>query len=145
MYRRTAKSGIEQAESDCGVPGDVVGGGSDRQLRVRTEAVDREGGVVDCSQAGGESGPPGVVAILVPPPILQKVEAVFQPPVIADMPQEVRSGDALGIETRDEISHVVRKDCAVVGANLAVNTQRYAATAPGEPFANVVGVLQVNP
>ena len=38
--RRTAKSGIEQAESDCGVPSDVVGGGSDRQLRVRTESVD---------------------------------------------------------------------------------------------------------
>ncbi len=86
-----------------------------------------------------------MVAILVPPPILQEVEAIFQPPVIADIPQEVRGGDGLGIETRDEISHVVRKDYAVAGANLAVNTQRYAATAPGEPFANVVGILQVDP
>lgn len=86
--------------------------------------MDREGGVVDGRQASGEAGPPGVVAVLVPPPILQEVEAVFQPPVVADVPQEIRGGDAAGIETRDEVSHVVREDFAVGGANLAINAQR---------------------
>ena len=70
--------------------------------------MDREGGVVDGRQAGGEAGPPGVVAVLVPPPILQEVEAVFQPPVIADVPQEVRSGDAVGIEARQFTSPLTR-------------------------------------
>jgi hypothetical protein len=65
-----------------------------------------------------------MVAVLVPPPILQEVETVFQPPVVADVPQEIRRGNAIGIEARDEISHVVREDFAVGGANLAINSQR---------------------
>ena len=75
--------------------------------------MDGEGGVVDGRQAGGEAGPPGMVAVLVPPPILQEVEAVFQPPMIADVPQEVRRGDALGIEARHEVSHLVREHFAM--------------------------------
>ena len=60
--------------------------------------MDREGGIVDGCQAGGEARPPGVVAVFVPPPIFQEVGAVFQPPVVADVPQEVRSGNAVRIE-----------------------------------------------
>jgi len=85
--------------------------------------MNREGGVVDGRQAGREAGPPGVVAVLVPPAILQEVEAVFQPPVIADVPQEVRGSHAVGIEARHEIPHVVRKDSAVGGANLTIHAQ----------------------
>lgn len=103
--------------------------------------MDREGSVVDGCQAGGEAGSPGVVTVLVPPPILQEVEAVFQPPVVADIPQEVRGGNAVGIQAGDEIPHVVREHFAVGGANLAINAQRDAATGQVEPFADVVGVL----
>src|SRR5439155_10446836 len=95
--RRTAKSRIEHSQAECWVPCDVVGGGSDRQLGIGAEAMDREGGVVDCRQAGGEAGPPGVVAVLVPPSILQEVKAVFHSPMVADIPQEVRGGNAVGI------------------------------------------------
>lgn len=86
--------------------------------------MDREGCVVDRRQAGGEAGPPGVVAVLVPPSILQEVKAVFHAPMVADVSQEVRSGNAVGIEARHEIPHVVRKDFAVGGANLAIHSQR---------------------
>jgi hypothetical protein len=81
------------------------------------------------------------MAVLVPPPILHKVEAVFQPPVVADVPQEVRGGDAVRIEARDEIPHVVREQLAVGGANLAINAQCDAATGQVKSFADVVGVL----
>ena len=47
LLRRTAKSGVEQTESSFGVPGDEVGGGSEGEVWVGAEAVDREGGVVD--------------------------------------------------------------------------------------------------
>jgi hypothetical protein len=86
--------------------------------------VDGEGGVVDRREAGGEAGPPGVVAVLVPPAVLQEVEAVLQPPVIADMPQEVGGGDAVGIEARDEVPHVVRENLAVGGADFTIDAQR---------------------
>jgi hypothetical protein len=85
--------------------------------------VNGEGGVIDGRQAGRESRPPGVVAILVPPPIFQEVEAVFQPPVVADVPQEIRGSHALGIEARDEVSHVVRENLAVGGADFTIDAQ----------------------
>lgn len=86
-----------------------------------------------------------MAAILVPPPILQEVKAVLHPPVVADVPQEVGGGDAVGIETRREVPHVVRDDFAVEGANFTIDAQRYTATSKIERFANVVGVLQVDP
>ncbi len=64
-----------------------------------------------------------MVAILVPPSIFQEVPTVFDPPVIADMPQEIRGGDRLGIEAGDEVSHIVREDLAVGGADLAIDAQ----------------------
>jgi len=71
-----------------------------------------------------EAGPPGVVAVLVPPAVLQEVEAVLHPPVVADVPQEVGGGDAVGIEARDEVPHVVRENLAVGGANFTIDAQR---------------------
>jgi hypothetical protein len=44
--------------------------------------------------------------------------------MVADIPQQVRRGNAIRIEARDEIPHVVREDFAVGGANLAINSQR---------------------
>lgn len=86
-----------------------------------------------------------MVAILVPPSILQEVETVFQPPVVADVSQEVCGGDAVRIEAGDEVPHVARENFAGGGANFAINTQRYAATGQVESFADVVRVLQVDP
>jgi len=107
--------------------------------------VDREGGVVDGRQASRETGPPGMVAVLVPPSILQEVETVFQPPVVADVSQEVCCGDAVRIEAGDEVAYVVRENLAVGSANLAINAQCYAAAGQAESFADVVGVLEVDP
>jgi hypothetical protein len=44
--------------------------------------------------------------------------------MVADVPQQVRRGDLLGIEAGDEIPHVVRENLAVGSANLAINSQR---------------------
>lgn len=85
------------------------------------------------------------MSILVPPAILQEVETIFQPPVVADIPQEVRGGDVVGIKAGDEVPHVEREDFAGGGANLAIDSQCYAATGQMEGFADVVGVLQVDP
>lgn len=86
--------------------------------------MDGEGGVVDRRQAGGETGPPRVMAVLVPPAILQEVEAVFQSPVAADVPQQVRRGDLLGVEAGDEVSHIARQHFAVRRAQLTIHADR---------------------
>jgi hypothetical protein len=44
--------------------------------------------------------------------------------VIADMPQEVGGGDAVGIEARDEVPHVVRENLAVARADFTIDAQR---------------------
>jgi hypothetical protein len=86
--------------------------------------VDGECRVVDGGEAGGESGPAGVVAVFVPPPVLAEVEAVFDPPVIPHVPQDVRGRDAVGVEAGDEVADVVRNEFAVVGADLAIDADR---------------------
>jgi hypothetical protein len=65
-----------------------------------------------------------MMAVLVPPPVLQEVEAVLQPPVIADMPQKVGCGDRVGIKAGNEVPHVVREDFAVGSANFTIHAQR---------------------
>ena len=67
---------------------------------------------------------PGVVAVLVPPAVLQEMETVFQPPVVADVSQQVRGSDSIGIEARHEVPHVVREQLAAGRANFTVDTQR---------------------
>jgi hypothetical protein len=71
-----------------------------------------------------EAGPPGVVAVFVPPPIFGEVQAVFNPPVVPHVPQEVRGRDAVGIEAGDEVADVVRHKFADAGADLAVDADR---------------------
>ena len=124
LIRRTAKSGIEYVESAGGVPGDVVGGGSDGLGAIGSEAMDREGGVVQRCQAGRQAGPSRVVTIFVPPAVLQEVQAVFQSPMLADVLQQFRRGDAIRIEAGNEVTHVMREHDAVAGMNDAVDAQR---------------------
>lgn len=47
---------MEYFQSECGIPGHVVGGGSDRKFRLGTETVDREGGIIEGRQADREAG-----------------------------------------------------------------------------------------
>lgn len=102
----------------------MVGGCSEGEIGIGTEAVDGESRVVDRGEAGGESGPAGVVAVLVPPPIFGEVEAVFDPPVVAHVAQEIRGRDAVRVEAGDEVPHVVRNEFAGGGADLAIDADR---------------------
>jgi hypothetical protein len=78
--------------------------------------VDREGGVVDRRHGGRQTRPAGVVTILVPPAVFQEVRAVFNPPVLADVLQEVVGVDLLRIEATDVVSRVVQRDLTACGA-----------------------------
>ncbi len=86
--------------------------------------MDGNGRVVDRGKAGGESGPAGMVAIFVPPAIFGKVEAVFDPPMAADVGQEVGRRDLVRVEARNEVPHVVRDELAGGGADFAIHADR---------------------
>jgi hypothetical protein len=65
-----------------------------------------------------------VVAVFVPPPIFQEVQAVFQPPMVADVLEQLGRCDTLRIETRNEIANVVRQHFSARRTNDAVHAQR---------------------
>jgi hypothetical protein len=102
----------------------VVGGGTHGECGVGAEAVDGEGRVVEGGEAGGKAGPPGVVAVFVPPPIFAEVQAVFDPPVVPHVPQEVRGRHAVGVEAGDEVADVVRHEFAGARSDLAIDADR---------------------
>jgi hypothetical protein len=86
--------------------------------------VNGVGGVVDGRQAGRQPGPPRVVAVFVPTPIFQEVQAVFQPPMMAYVLEQLGRCDTLRIETRNEIANVVRQHFSAWRTNQAVHAQR---------------------
>ncbi len=84
--------------------------------------MNRESGVVDCRHASRETGAPGVVTIFVPPAIFQEVQAIFNAPVLANMPQEIGGGYLLGIEAAHVVARIVQYDFAIVCTQLTINT-----------------------
>jgi len=84
--------------------------------------MDRECRIVDRRHAGRETWPTGVVTILVPPAVLQEVQAVFNPPVLANMPQEVGFGHLLRIEAAHIIACILEYDFAIVSMQLTIHT-----------------------
>lgn len=54
--------------------------------------------------------------ILVPPPVFGEMKAVFDSPVVSDVPENIVSRNLVGIETRNEESCVIKHDGAIVGA-----------------------------
>jgi hypothetical protein len=82
-----------------------------------------------------------MVAVLVPPTVLQEVKAVLDPPMIADVPEQGLGGHLARIEAGNEIAHIQRQHLAVSSANLAIDTDRDAAARHIERLADVVGVF----
>ena len=128
-------------ESEGWVPGEVIGGGSDREIGVGEEPMDGEGGVADGRHAGREAGPAGVVAILVPPTVLQEVQTVLNPPMLADMPQQVGRSDLIGIEAADVIAHVVHNHASLGRAELAIDAQHNLTAREAECLPDIMSVV----
>lgn len=74
--------------------------------------MEGEGGVVDGREARREAGPAGVVAVLIPPAVLDEVQAVLDPPVAAGVPQQVGGGDLIRVEAAGEVACVTRDEPA---------------------------------
>jgi hypothetical protein len=91
---------LEQPESPFDIPLDIVSSRSNREFRVRTEAVEGAGRVVE----GGEPGPARAMPVLVPPADFQEAQAIFDPPMLAYESQQVRRCDSLGIKTGEDVA-----------------------------------------
>ena len=106
----------------------MVGGGSDGDVGVRAEPVDRNGRVVDRGQTGGQAGAARVVTIFVPPAVLDEMKAVFHLPVATNVRLKLTRRDRIGIQTRHEVTAVAGKKRSVRATHFAIKTQRDSAT-----------------
>lgn len=105
------------------------------------ESVDGEGDVIETGHHGGEARSPGVVAIFVPPAILEKVQAVFDLPVAAAEPQQIRRSHLLGVETADVKSRIARDNLTLLRAEFSIDSQGDLAARQVQRLTYVVGIL----
>lgn len=96
---------------------------------------------VEAGHHGGEAWASRMVAVFVPPAILDEMQVVFHLPVAPCVTQQSLGRHVRGVETGNEVAYVVRYDLATGCLQLAIHAQRNAASGQLQCFADVVGVL----
>ena len=104
-----------------------------------------QGSAIEDRQTFGQAGAPRRVAVFVPPAVFDEEVVVFDLPMIADVGQQVRGRDAVGIETGHKVTAVVRCHAAIGRDQVSIDPQGDATTREGQLVANVVGIAQGEP
>lgn len=104
-----------------------------------------QSGIGQRGKAFGQARTLGIVAVLVPPTVLDEMQAVFHLPVIAHMRLQPRGRDRTRIETGGEIAAVARKNRAVARPHFAIDAQRDAALGKVQTLAEIVRCIEVEP
>lgn len=132
-------------EDGAGTPLNLLGGGPKGLSWRMDQAENRESGVRQRCKRLGQAGPFGVVTVLVPPTVLDEMEAVFHFPMAAHVSLEVTGRDRIGIQTGHKVPALARKQFAGNAKYFTINadgnlTARYVQTLP-----NILGIVEVNP
>ena len=85
------------------------------------------------------------MTVLVPPAVLEKMQAVLDLPMTADIVQELGRSDLIGIEAGDEIPYVMTNKLPIPGCDQTVHTQCDATPGERELIPIVRAVVQVAP
>ena len=67
----------------------VVRGSPEWHFRIGKNSVNRDGGIVNCSHERREARSAGVMPILIPPSVFGEMKAIFDSPVVSDVPENV--------------------------------------------------------
>ena len=108
---------------------------------VGTEIVERQGDAVEGGHYRRKARATQIVTILIPPPILKKVQVVFHLPVATNVAQEGLGRHRFGVEAGYEVAGIARNNIAQRITQFAINADREAAAWQLEGFADVVGVV----
>lgn len=82
VARTTAKSfGMQHCEAEVGVPGDLVGSGSDGEFRWAEGAEGDDGCGGELREPLGDAWAAGPMSVFVPPAILDEEQAVLDLPM----------------------------------------------------------------
>lgn len=132
-------------ESECGVPGDVVGPGSQRLIGWVAATQHGDGCAVKYRQAISQARATSRMSVLVPPAIFEKEVAVLDLPMIADLFQQLCGRDPPRVEAGNKIATVVRDGLAVGSQYIAIDAQSDPAARKVQFVANVIRVGQGEP
>lgn len=85
------------------------------------------------------------MTVLVPPTILDEMQAIFHLPVVAHRRLKFRGRDRARIKTGGEIAAVTRKNLALARPHFAIDAQGDAALGKVQTLAEIVGRVEVEP
>ena len=109
------------------------------------EAKDAQGRVGQRGKALCQAGTRGVVPILVPPAVLDEVQAVFHLPVAADVRVKVGRRDIARIEAGHEVPAFLEQEMAIGRTHFAIDAQGDLAVGNVQTLAEIRGVVKVEP
>jgi hypothetical protein len=109
------------------------------------QSEDGESGVRQRSERLGQAGPLGVVAIFVPPAVLDEMEAVLHLPVATNVCLEFTRRDGIGVHAGHEVPAFAGKECPFRGTHFAINSQRDLATGNVQMVPYMGGIVEVDP
>ena len=121
------------------------GGGTERAIGAVDETQYGEGCVRQRGKRLGKPGASGMMTILVPPAILDEMQAVFDLPMPTDIRLKLGCRYQIWIQAGREIPAFEGKKLAIGGAHLAVDANGDLAVREIQTFTNVRGIVQVGP
>ena len=109
------------------------------------KAENTQSGIGQRGKAFGQARTLGIVAVLVPPTVLDEMQAVFHLPMVAYIRLKPGGRDRARIETGGKIATVARKNHAVARPHFAIDAQRDAALGKVQTLAEIVRRLEIEP
>jgi len=109
------------------------------------QAKNAQGGVGERGERLGQARPLGVVAIFVPPPVFDEVQAIFHLPVVADVGLEFTRRHRCRVEAGQEIAALVEQQPTIGRMHVVIDAESDAAMRNIQTLADIVGVNQVDP
>ena len=124
------------------MPSNVIGLGAEGELGVGAKDSQCAGsGSRELGEPVREARPTGPVAVLVPPAIFEKEDAVLDLPMPAHRGKQVVGTNVIGADARQEVARVGQVDSAVFANDIAIDAQRDLTARKGQLLANVLGVV----
>lgn len=124
------------------MPGNGVGLSAEGKLRIAAEeAQSAGGGSGEVGEPLGEAGPAGPVAVLIPPAVFEKEDAVLDLPMSAHGSQQVVGTNVVGTDAGQEVARIGQLHRAIVADDITIHAQRDLTAWKGQPLANVLGIV----
>jgi len=128
-----------------GAPLDLLGGGLERLTGRVNQTENGQRGIRERGECLCQAGPGRVVTVLIPPAVLDEVQAVFHLPVAANVLLEIGSRDGVRIETGHEIPALTRNEFALGATDFAINSDGDATFGNVQTLPNVLGIVEADP